>query len=467
MKKLLIIPFIFLSIFGYSQMNTFGGIGLRVNDTTTYQTNAAAYHTAGYYDIYFNNQATNDHWDVWNGSSYDHIFSFSSAVAASFIWGTGTGTLSDQTDLQTALDAKEDLLETVSASTAGGTITLDFTNDTQKIFVGDATFSTGKAVAFSNATNAEVFDFHFEVTNVAGTLNFPANVQMFDEGWDVGTTTWTPPATGEYEIAGSYDGTNWRIKRIGPYDTTPTSGTPGGADTQVQYNDGGAFNGEADFTYNETTNTVTVDNLAVDTEAYGDTEWNGDLTVPTKDAVRDVISANSIAYVPADELTEVAGLTLEGDITRAALLSALGQQFLLCAIHSDANASITLTAHTNAVQVFPLGTSNHYQRVDLTDIAYLKLVARVITVSASANNPRLYIQYSITNGSSYTTLGAGTIASGDVVSLFTGTAGTAESNWITIPGEARIPGVWLRVVSDGGNSSASPVVGHVQILAKY
>lgn len=82
MKKLLIIPFLILSIAGYSQMNTFGGIGLRVNDTTTYQTNAAAYHAAGYYDMYFNNQAITNHWDVWNGSSYDHIFSFSQALTA-------------------------------------------------------------------------------------------------------------------------------------------------------------------------------------------------------------------------------------------------------------------------------------------------------------------------------------------------------------------------------------------------
>lgn len=91
MKKLLFIPLLFLSIVGYSQMNTFGGIGLRVNDTTTYQTNAAAYHTAGYYDIYFNNQATNDHFDVWNGSSYDHIFSFSSG--GNFWKNAGTTTL--------------------------------------------------------------------------------------------------------------------------------------------------------------------------------------------------------------------------------------------------------------------------------------------------------------------------------------------------------------------------------------
>jgi hypothetical protein len=63
--------------------------------------------------------------------------------------------------------------------------------------------------------------------------------------------------------------------------------TPGGADTYVQFNDGGAMGGEIDFIYNKTTNTVTVDNLAVDTEIYDGTGWNGDLTVPTKDAVRD------------------------------------------------------------------------------------------------------------------------------------------------------------------------------------
>ena len=35
-------------------------------------------------------------------------------------------------------------------------------------------------------------------------------------------------------------------------------GTPGGADTNVQYNNAGSFGGESDFTYNATTNTLTV-----------------------------------------------------------------------------------------------------------------------------------------------------------------------------------------------------------------
>ena len=40
-------------------------------------------------------------------------------------------------------------------------------------------------------------------------------------------------------------------------------GTPGGSDTQVQYNNSGAFGAEADFTYNASTNTLTVPNLVV------------------------------------------------------------------------------------------------------------------------------------------------------------------------------------------------------------
>tara|TARA_B100000614_G_scaffold262909_1_gene300802 strand:+ start:276556 stop:282912 length:6357 start_codon:yes stop_codon:yes gene_type:complete len=35
-------------------------------------------------------------------------------------------------------------------------------------------------------------------------------------------------------------------------------GTPGGSDTQVQYNDSGSFGGDADFTWNDSTNTLTV-----------------------------------------------------------------------------------------------------------------------------------------------------------------------------------------------------------------
>lgn len=44
---------------------------------------------------------------------------------------------------------------------------------------------------------------------------------------------------------------------------TPSGGSPGGSDTQVQYNDGGAFGGDAGLTYNETTNVLTITSGAI------------------------------------------------------------------------------------------------------------------------------------------------------------------------------------------------------------
>lgn len=129
MKKILTFLFALVSIAAYSQTNTFGGIGLRVNDTTTYQTNAVDFHTAGYYDIYFNNQATNDHWDVWNGSSYDHIFAF----------GQGSGTVSDVayaaswdgvTTIAPSKNAVYDKIETIVAAT---TLTIPITDQVTAI----------------------------------------------------------------------------------------------------------------------------------------------------------------------------------------------------------------------------------------------------------------------------------------------------------------------------------------------
>ena len=40
-------------------------------------------------------------------------------------------------------------------------------------------------------------------------------------------------------------------------------GTPGGLDTQVQFNDGGNFGGDSGLTYNKTTDTLSATNLTV------------------------------------------------------------------------------------------------------------------------------------------------------------------------------------------------------------
>jgi len=46
------------------------------------------------------------------------------------------------------------------------------------------------------------------------------------------------------------------------------SGTPGGSDTQVQFNDAGAFGGDAGMTYDKTTNTLTIEQIENDMLTY-------------------------------------------------------------------------------------------------------------------------------------------------------------------------------------------------------
>jgi len=116
---------------------------------------------------------------------------------------------------QTQID--KNTLTSVSTSTSGGTITLDLNSHIQTIHIGSASFSSSKTIAFSNTTNALVFNFHFEVTNVAGTVVWPSNTYMADINWNTGSNTWTPPAIGQYECGGTYDGTNWKVKILGPF----------------------------------------------------------------------------------------------------------------------------------------------------------------------------------------------------------------------------------------------------------
>lgn len=186
--------------------------------------------------------------------------------------------------------------------------------------------------------------------------------------------------------------------------------------------------------------------------------------VASTEFVQQEIGANSLGFDPADELTEIAGITLEGDITVAQLLEALEIPFSRT-IHADNAAMITLTNSANSETA--LGSSAaHYTRINTTNIRQMRLVAYVPTKSASVNNPRMYIQYSTNGGSAWTTLGAGTIASGDVISLFTGSANIGFTNWITLPGEARGNDITFRIVTHGGDGAADPVVGNIHIEGK-
>jgi hypothetical protein len=109
----------------------------------------------------------------------------------------------------------ESELTSSSTSTSGSTITLDMNSASQRMFYGSATFSTPKTITLSNTTGALVFNFIFEVTDVAAVLTMPATFLMTDANFD--GTDWSPLLTGKYEMGGSWDGTNWYVKIAGPF----------------------------------------------------------------------------------------------------------------------------------------------------------------------------------------------------------------------------------------------------------
>lgn len=135
------------------------------------------------------------------------------ATGAGFTVALGTSTITGSLPVAN-LTAKY-ILDRATPSTVGGTITLDMNSQIQRMHVGSASFATPKTIALSNTTNSLVFSFSFTVSNVAAVLTMPSDFVMSSISWN--GTDWTPPETGNYEIGGSYDGTNWIVKIAGPF----------------------------------------------------------------------------------------------------------------------------------------------------------------------------------------------------------------------------------------------------------
>lgn len=79
------------------------------------------------------------------------------------------------------------------------------------------------------------------------------------------------------------------------------NGEPGGANTQVQYNDAGSFGGESTFTYNKTTNMLTVGNITVTSNV------SVDYITATHDLTANVVTANFL-YGDASNVTNIPNL---------------------------------------------------------------------------------------------------------------------------------------------------------------
>lgn len=108
-----------------------------------------------------------------------------------------------------------------------------------------------------------------------------------------------------------YDGTDYILLDLIP--VGGGGGTPGGSDTEVQFNDGGAFEGDTEFTWNKTTKELHIGPAARGLRLYGDAS---DMAMYAPDGENPVVSQHAWDGVPA-----VLAYTAEGTLASQAAVT--------------------------------------------------------------------------------------------------------------------------------------------------
>jgi hypothetical protein len=156
-------------------------------------------------------------------------------------------------------------LTVTGASTLNGNVTVgDAAADT--VTVNGTTTFAGAAVTTTFAGNTQVGG----LLGVTGSAGFNGSVTLGDAAAD--TITVNGVARFNNGISGSHtklaDGTSYIIAGANATVTTGSNGAitvasvASGSDTQVQFNDGGAFGASANYTFNKTTNLLKVTNIS-------------------------------------------------------------------------------------------------------------------------------------------------------------------------------------------------------------
>jgi len=242
MKKLLlslILVASFLASFAQSGSVSYSGVFTRVNDTTAYQSAAATKHSQGYADQYWNNQATTPHMDIWNGSSYDHVFDFNSGSGGSSTYGGNSpttvtvGGLASGTAI--AGDSYDDIIQAIVAPYVNPTWNSFSNNQTTPVEVG-TTLSGSKTFTWSLNANSgivstiDLYDVTATSTLLAGTANDGTQAQTITtiqlntsgatQAWRGVANNSSPPGTIN---SSNYTVTSWFYRFYGPTATAPTN----------------------------------------------------------------------------------------------------------------------------------------------------------------------------------------------------------------------------------------------------
>jgi hypothetical protein len=163
-------------------------------------------------------------------------------------------------------------------------------------------------------------------------------------------------------------------------------GTPGGANTNVQFNDAGAFGGNGQFVYNKVTNIVTAGAFAANTNgagtnyAVGDDAYIGDINLVNTISIRGQQNADNAYIVFGNADSTALGRAGSGPLTYAGAFTATGNVAggnLTTAGQVVATGNVTGGNLTTAGQVTATGNVNGGNLVvtgNLVDSAALEII---------------------------------------------------------------------------------------------
>lgn len=151
----------------------------------------------------------------------------------------------------------------------------------------------------------------------------------------------------------------------------------------------------------------------------------------------------------------------DGGTIAYSTLSGLPPITMCLPFHAIASTNITLTSQASGHDW--LGSSRTQLQVDLTGYSQIRFVVRVMTGSASANTPIVYLRYRTTFSA---TAGDFTDSPGtSAVQCSMTSTGAIDTGWIDLASGAKAD-IHLGCFVSGGDGSASPALGKVTAFVK-
>jgi hypothetical protein len=257
-------------------------------------------------------------------------------------------------------------------------------------------------------------------------------------------------------------------------------GTPGGTNTQVQFNDSGSFGGDAGLTYNKTTDTLSATNLNVSglsTLAHIHGSIAGNLYVHIKNTSGVTIAKGTPVYATGSVGTSGEIEVAAADHTNSAKMPAIGITDAQLIANAEGNAVVVgeitgLATNSYAInQELFVGTAGLLSALPTTGEAQsIAVVSRVhastgiIVVNAQARLNAALRALANNVGSGLTALNASNITSGSLADAYIASAATWNAKQ---PAGNYITALTGDVTASGPGSASATLANTAVIPASY